>query len=381
MTARQSFVALSPTVSEERCPWCDQAIPHEKFAEIHARIEAKERERTAELERRLREQAALDKANAEAKAKAEVEQARKEGAAALERARQEAAVKEAAVREEARKAATTAMAPKLAEAEQGRKAAEKLAKEQREALEKAKIEEVNAERAKAFNERLKLEEKLSQMQRQLQQKTAQELGEGAEVDLFEALKAEFPADQITRVDKGVAGADIVHKVMHNGKLCGCIVYDSKNRNQWRFEYVAKLRQDQISEKADHAILSSHVFPKGARQLHLHDGVIIANPARVIALAQVLRKHVIQSHGFRQSNKARQEKTDLLYEFVTSKRCSQLLDQIETMTDDMLELEVTETKAHEKTWRRRGELLRSVQRAHGTFIAEVEGIVGTAATKP
>ena len=26
----------------ERCPWCDQAIPHEKFAEIRSRIAARE---------------------------------------------------------------------------------------------------------------------------------------------------------------------------------------------------------------------------------------------------------------------------------------------------------------------------------------------------
>ena len=84
------------------------------------------------LVNRLKEQAALDKIKAEAKAKAEIAQVRKEGAAAIEKAKQEAALKETAVRDEALKAATAAMAPKLAEANQARKAAEKLAKEQRE---------------------------------------------------------------------------------------------------------------------------------------------------------------------------------------------------------------------------------------------------------
>lgn len=417
-------------LSAERCPWCEQPVTHEKFEEIQTRISAKERERSVELERRM-ERVAQEKAQLEAKAKGEVEQAWKDSAAAIEKTKLEAAAKEAAAREEARKIAEAAMAPKLAEAErakkaaeqqakeqcealeklkvatvsketlareegrkaaeaamrsqlaetvQAKKAAEQLVNEQREAFEKAKTEAVNAEKAKHFEENLKFEEKLQHLQRQLQQKSAEELGEGAEQDLFEALRAEFPDDQINRVGKGESGADILHRVRHNGKVCGCIVYDSKNRNAWRSEYVTKLRRDQLSEKADHAILSSHVFPAGARQLHIQDGVIVANPARVIALVQMLHRHVVQTHCLRLSNEARQLKTDRLYEFITSDRCMQLLDQIETLTEDMLDLEVKETKAHRVTWNRRGELLRSVQRVRGDFVAEIESIIGSAAAK-
>lgn len=374
----------------DRCPWCDQSIPHERFDEIHRRIEAKERERSAEVERRLKEQVAREKAQAEAKAKAEIEVARKAAAATIEEAKQEATRKEAAVREEGRKATEAAMAPRLAEAEQAKKAVEQQLqavkdaqenqlsqrlKEQREALEKASTEAVNAEKAKAFNNTLKLEEKLQEMQRQLQKKTAEELGEGAEVDLFEALKSEFPHDQITRVNKGAAGADIIHKVVHNSKVCGCIIYDSKNRNAWRNEYVTKLRQDQLAAKADHAILSTSVFPAGARQLHIQDGVVVVNPARALVLVQMLRKHVLQTHTLRLSDNARDQKTVQLYEFITSERCSQLLDQVETVSEDMLDLDVREKKAHDATWRRRGELIRSVERAHADFSAEIERIIG------
>lgn len=384
-------IGQHPHIAGARCPWCDQPIPHEKFDEIRARIEAKERERSVEVERRLKEQVAREKAQAEAKTKAEVEAAQKAAAAAIEKTKQDAATREAAVREEARKATEATMAPKLAEAEQAKKTAEQqlraakaaqeeqLAqrlKEQREALEKASTEAVNAEKAKAFNSQLKLEEKLAEMQRQLQKKTAEELGEGAEVDLFEALKAEFPRDQITRVNKGAAGADIIHNVVHNGKDCGCIIYDSKNRNAWRNDYVTKLRQDQLSAKADHAILSTTVFPAGARQLHVQDGVIVVNPARAIVLAQMLRKHVLQTHALRLSNKAKDKKTVQLYEFITSDRCSQLLEQMETVSDDMLELEVKEKKQHDTTWKRRGELIRTAQRAQGDFSAEIERIIGT-----
>jgi hypothetical protein len=316
------------------------------------------------------------KAAEEGRMKAE-EQAKAERQAA-EKVKLDAAGKEAAIRSETRQAAEAAMAPKLAEAEQARKAAEQIAKEQREVLEKDKTDAVNAEKAKNFEVQQKLEDQLQKVHRQLQQQTANELGEGAEIDLFEALKEEFPEDQITRVGKGLPGADIIHKVMHNGRLCGCIVYDSKNRNQWRNEYVTKLRQDQLSEKADHAILASHMFPSGVRQLHLQEGVIIGNPARVVALVKMLHNSIVHIHSLRLSNDARKKKTDELYEFITSQRCANVLDRISSLTDDLLELDVKETKTHEANWKKRGELLRAIQRAHGTFIAEVEGITGTAA---
>jgi len=400
MTAPQGAAALRNSqppqhvhIVGENCPWCDQPIPPEKFEEINGRIRAKERDRALDVERRIKEQVAVERAQAEARARVDIENVRKEGAAAVEKAKEEAAKREADARVEARRVAEAASAAKVAEAEQARKAAEQKLqtakveqenmliqrlKEQRDALEKANAEAVNAERAKAFTEKLKFEEKLQEMTRQLQQKSAEELGEGAELDLFEDLKTEFPEDKISRVDKGTAGADIIHKVVNNGKICGCIIYDSKNRNAWRNDYVTKLRKDQLAASADHAILSTHIFPTGARQIHIQDGVLIANPARVIALVELLRKQIVQIHGLRLSNDARDQKTTQLYEFITSDRSTQLLDHIEVQTDDMLELEIKEKKAHDANWRKRGELIRSVQRARADFTSEIDRIIGTAA---
>ena len=82
-----------------------------------------------------------------------------------------------------------------------------------------------AEKAKV----LKLQSELQDMQRKLEGKSAHELGEGSEVDLFEQLRTTFEGDRIQRVPKGVNGADVIHEVVHNGKVCGKIIYDAKNR--------------------------------------------------------------------------------------------------------------------------------------------------------
>jgi hypothetical protein len=280
----------------------------------------------------------------------------------------------------------------VTEAQQGRKAVEtelqtmkesqeaalnaRLA-EQRDALEKDKTNAINARDSKHFEETQKLTGKLAELQRQLEKKTADEIGEGAEVDLFEELKAEFRGDLIERLTKREGGADIRHTVMHNGKECGVIVYDSKDRGGWRDEYVTKLARDQRAAKAEYAILSTRKFPTKKSQVHVNDGVIIANPARVLVLAQIIRKHMVHVHALRLSNTERAKKTAALYEFMTSERCAQLFDSIDTHAQDLLELQQKEIKAHESSWKHQGILLRSIQKVRADLGHEIECIIGTA----
>jgi len=358
----------------DRCPWCDQPISHQKFEEIRRRIQTEERRHAAE---------------AAAEAKTQVEDARKEAAANLEKTLKTAKRRADLAREEGKRAATAEMKSKIDEVQKAKTTAEKALlaekehqsdilnarlKEQRDALEKDKLKAVNTEKAKAFTERQKVDGKLQLLQRQLQKKTADDLGEGAEVDLFEELKAVFPTDEIKRVKRGETGADIVHTIVEKKRACGIIVYDSKNRTSWRNDYVTKLRRDQLAAKADHAVLACHAFPAGLRQMHVQDGVILANPARVMALATILRAQVVQLANIRLSNEARDQKVTRLYEYITSEHCAQRLDRIDSLTDTMLDLEVKEKKTHDATWKQRGELIRAVQQAHGELVSEIDLIV-------
>ncbi|CAN0495120.1 unnamed protein product, partial [Phaeothamnion confervicola] len=152
----------------------------------------------------------------------------------------EKALLAAQIREEAKLATETAVTTRLKAADDARRAAEalRLAAEsaltqQRETLEQQKTVAVLAEQAKAFDERQKLQEKLALLQKQIENKTAQEIGEGPEADLFELLRGAFEGDRIRRVAKGLSGADVIHEVIRNGQVCGKIVYDSKSRNAWK----------------------------------------------------------------------------------------------------------------------------------------------------
>lgn len=380
----------------EVCPWCEQPISHDKFEDIRRRMTEEQDARMAELVA----QHARETAQAARHATAAVEKAQREAAAQAAAA---AEVRLKAMREEIERTAKVAGDQKLAEvmakltsAETARQSAQQQitdmkaeqevalaarVQEARETLQRERDAAVLAEKAKAFDETQRLHMKLQDLQRQLESKTSNELGEGSEIDLFEQLREAFPQDRIWRVGKGVNGADVIQVVVHNGQECGKIIYDSKNRNAWQNEFVNKLRADKIAESADHAILSSNKFPKDRQQIHPQDGVIVANPARVAALAEILRGQVIRMHALRASGEEREQKSLDLYNFITSEHFKQLIDQVEMQTAKMLDLDAKEQEAHRRLWDQRNKLIRSVQKARGDLSFEVDRIIGTAGNGP
>ena len=337
----------------ERCPWCGSKITRNEFERIRLEIADRERERAAAAEQQFRQQFAREHQKALATAKTEVDKARKDASALVAQAKRNAAAREAAIRQQAMEAAAAALGPKIASA-------------------------VNAEKARGQVERHKLTQELDRLKARLEQRRANELGDEAEVDLFEALRHEFPGDRIVRVAKGQSGADVLHDVVHQGTVVGRLVLDSKNHGRWSNSFVSKIASDLITHRGDHAIVSSTLMPTGVRQpFHLIDGVIVAQPARVVVLVALLRRHLVALHLLKLGNAGRDEKRDDLYAFITSERCAQLFDRIGSLTSALSGLDEKEESAHRTVWKRRTELIRSIQGIHSEFTAEIETILGRA----
>jgi len=247
--------------------------------------------------------------------------------------------------------------------------------ETRDALEKDKTEALNAEQAQRLQETQKLSATVDDLKRQLEKKSSDELGEGAELDLFEELKSRFEHDLIRRVPHGVSGADIIHEIRENNTVCGKIVYDCKNRKDWKHEYATKLRADKIAERADHAVLSTNKFPAGSKQLHVRENVIIACPARVMVVAEILREQVVLMHTTRASLEAREEKSLELYTFMTSAQSAELFNTVDTQLGKLEKIDEDELRAHQTVWDRRGKVIKALEKAHGNLRYEVRRIVG------
>jgi hypothetical protein len=414
------------TRSPKACPTCEQPIPNDKAKEIRARAAALEKRLADAAEARAAQKLAEQKAQIEDAAKARVEQAERDKGEAVKKANTEATAKIEAAKiegqklaeagyaaqlaaaqkakadaEKAKAEADAAAAQKIAAAEQAAKtrqeeaqkqidaanakarqveadrdaAVEARGREVREALEKDTAAKIAALNSASDDKTRKLLVQVQTLERKLEEKRADELGEGAHIQLLDALKAEFPEDYIRRISPGVSGADILHTVMRNGVACGTILYESKNSNAWRDDYVTKLVRDQTAAEADHAILSTFKFPKDTDQIEIRDSVIIVKPARAVAIAQILRKHLLHVHTLRLSKNERVEKTAALYDFMTSERYALLTGRLDTESDALLELQETDKKYHDRHWQKEGLLIRSIQKVKGEIDTAVELIIG------
>lgn len=363
----------------DRCPWCGSLISRVRFLEIEAKIREQERKRLADAEATLRKeldqkfQLDLEAAKRDAAAKEKAEAEKRVASIAGERDRMQEKLKQAEARE--------ATIRKQAQEEAEQKFKKEMV-EQRAILQKDHDQRVLKQQVEFNRERESYQKKMREMERQLQRKTASELGDGAEIDLFEALREAYPDDRFTRIQKGQAGADILQEVRHNGEICGRIVFDSKNRQAWQNGYVTKLREDQVAAKADHAVLSTTVFPSGKKELCIESGVIVASPARAVALVDLLRGAMIRLHILGLSKREREQKTGQLYSYITSETYRQHQQEAEKLTQGILDLDVTEQREHQHTWKKRGTLatrLKNVLRTIDTEIgAIVEGSGGAAA---
>jgi len=342
------------SLGECRCPVCESVISPETLAAI------------------MGEQAAHD---AEIRRQAETQ----------------FASREATIRREAGDAARAALAPKLAEAAAAKKAAEDAVKAAKQAAEaemnrrlvaerekaaKEKDQAVNAERLKAAELQLKRDAELKALQRRNEELTAHQLGEPAEVELFDAIVAAFPDEQLrtSRVPKGVLGPDVICEVIHNGAVVGKIILDSKNYTRWSHKFTPKLRADQIAAGADFAVLSSNVFPPKAQQLYMQDGVLVAHPSRVPVIIELLRAQIVQNYTFKLSAQARNEKASKLYALILSPVYSDMLDRMLKRVADLEALQATEQKEHQRIWKKRAGHTDVIRAVIGDFSAAVAAII-------
>jgi Uncharacterized protein conserved in bacteria (DUF2130) len=334
----------------ERCPWCGSLISHDKFVQVQNAIREEERRKLALAEKTMKAQ--LEKTLfAERKA------------IAAERA------KLAQLAEAAKK-----------QLEQARQQAEKLRQKEiadvRAILQKDRVTALLKKDAEFARERDAMQKKISDMTRQIRKKSPGDLAEGAELDLYDELRAAFPDDQLATTTRGKAGGTILLDVRYKGASAGRIVVDSKQRSAWQHAFVTKLRQAQTEVAADYAILSTAVFPVGRKELFVDSGVIVVAPARVAVLVDVLRRALIAMHVAKLSDSERTDKLNELFRFITSPAFKRKLAEAEGLAGEALELDVQEKRAHDNVWKKRGMVLSRIKHVLREIDTDVSAIIET-----
>lgn len=115
----------------------------------------------------------------------------------------------------------------------------------------------------------------------------------------------------------------------------------------------------IEAEADHAILSTYKLPDEAQQVHITpEGVIVANPAQVVALVDLLRHHMIKIAALQIATPERDRRAAAFYDYIMSERGQQLLRSFDDNANKLRTIDTDEQKAHKKVWTKRNQLIMS-----------------------
>jgi hypothetical protein len=218
-----------------------------------------------------------------------------------------------------------------------------------------------------------LRKQVTELQRRLDDQATRK-PEVVDIDVFEQLKAAYPEDRVLRLPRGEAGGDILLEIKYKAAICGRIILDSRNRGNWQTTYAAKLRTDMVEQNADHAILSTLHFPRGAAEMCRHDDVLLVHPARVVELVGILRQAQVRMHQTRLSHVERAEKKLRLYDHITSDLFRRKLADTGKLTQQLLDLDVEEVKDHNRVWKMRGGILKRLETVNSEVVGEINDIV-------
>ncbi len=251
------------------------------------------------------------------------------------------------------------------------------------ALEKEKMAKQFAEqnelqlqqRDKQLEEQTRL---INEMKRKAEQGSMQLQGEVQELAIEEWLSSQFAFDNISEVKKGAFGADCV-QVVHTREQqnCGVICYESKNTKSWADGWIAKFKQDMLSQKADIGVMVTAVYPNGMQRMGFYEGVWICNLEEFKGSVSLLRQSLISTHKATQKDINRGDKMSLLYSYLTSNEFNMQLTAIVngfvTMQDELEK----EKRSLMASWKRRQKLIDGVLANTTEMHGALQGIAGNA----
>ena len=221
-----------------------------------------------------------------------------------------------------------------------------------------------------------MQQKIEELKQKAEQGSQQLQGEVQELELESLLRAKFPFDTIEPVPKGEFGGDALQRVVSpGGQSSGTILWESKRTKNWSDGWLAKLRDDQRTAKAEIAVLVSQVLPKGVEAFDVVDGIWVTSPRAALPVATVLRHTLLQVSMARQVSEGQQTKTEMVYQYLTGPRFRHRVEAIVEAFSSMQEDLDKERKAIMKQWAKREEQIERVMGATVGMYGDLQGIAG------
>ncbi|MBU6995593.1 DUF2130 domain-containing protein [Ferrovum myxofaciens] len=221
-----------------------------------------------------------------------------------------------------------------------------------------------------------MQKQIEDLKRRAEQGSQQLQGEVQELEIENLLRTKFPFDAIEPVPKGEFGGDVLHRVVGaGGQSGGTILWEFKRTKNWSDGWLAKLRDDQRTAKAEIAVIVSQILPKGVETFEMVEGVWVTHPRAALPVAMILRQSLLELALARQSTEGQQTKTEMVYQYLTGPRFKQRVEAIVEAFSTMQEDLDKERKAIMKQWAKREEQIERVMGATVGMYGDLQGIAG------
>jgi hypothetical protein len=221
-----------------------------------------------------------------------------------------------------------------------------------------------------------MQKQIEELKRKAEQGSQQLQGEVQELELEALLRMKFPRDTIQPVPKGEHGGDVLQTILGPlGQPCGIILWESKRTKNWSDGWLAKLRDDQRTAKAEVAVIVSQALPKGVETFDQVEGVWVVHPKAVLPVAAALRHMLVEVATARQASEGQQTKMEMVYQYLTGPRFGQRVQAIVEAFSSMQEDLDKEKKAIVKQWAKREEQIERVMQATVGMYGDLQGIAG------
>jgi hypothetical protein len=218
---------------------------------------------------------------------------------------------------------------------------------------------------------------IEDLKRKAEQGSQQLQGEAGEDELEATLRQAFPGDDIALVPQGIRGADL-HQIVVDarGARCGAILWECKNAKRWSDGWIAKLKDDQRTLRADVAIIVTASLPKDCTHFAIVDGIVVTDFTCAAAVASLVRAQLLQLAQTRTAVVNKDQKLELLYRYLSGiefrQRVEAIVEAFEKMRDDLDQ----ERRAAERQWAKRLKQIESVTFNIAGMYGDLQGLVPT-----
>ena len=174
--------------------------------------------------------------------------------------------------------------------------------------------------------------------------------------------------------QGVRGAD-VHQLVFGarGQKGGAILWECKNAN-WSEAWIAKLKEDQRTLRADLAVLVTASLPRGCTRFTIIDGVLVTDFTCAAPPASVVRANLLQLAQSRTASVSKDQKLELLYRYLSGiefrQRVEAIVESFHRMREDLEQ----ERRAAARQWAKRAKQIEAVTFNISGMYGDLQGLV-------